>query len=74
MYEITYLELEEKNEYEETIKKVLEKCYEQEGLEQSKLIITVTLTTPKEIKKINNEYRKIDKETDVCLKSKNWKI
>ena len=65
MYEITYLELEEKNEYEETIKKVLEKCYEQEGLEQSKLIITVTLTTPKEIKKINNEYRKIDKETDV---------
>lgn len=65
MYEITYLELEEKNEYEETIKKVLEKCYEQEGLEHSKLIITVTLTTPEEIKKINNEYRKIDKETDV---------
>ncbi len=65
MYEITYLELEEKNEYEETIKKVLEKCYEQEGISQSKLIITVTLTTPKEIRKINNEYRKIDKETDV---------
>lgn len=65
MYEITYLELEEKDEYEKTIKKVLEKCYEQEGLSQSKLIITVTLTTPKEIRKLNNEYRKIDKETDV---------
>ena len=28
MYEITYLNLEENNEYEKTVKKVLDKCFE----------------------------------------------
>ena len=46
MYEITYLDLEENKKYEETIKKVVEKCYEEENLTKSKLIITITLTTP----------------------------
>lgn len=66
MYEITYLGLEEKNNnYEETIKKVIYKCFEEEKLLQSKLIITITLTTPEEIRKINKEYRNVDKATDV---------
>ena len=65
MYEITYLNLEENNTYEKTIKKVIEKCFEEEGLTNSKLTITITLTTPQEIRKINKEYRNIDKETDV---------
>ncbi len=46
-------------------KKVLEKCFEEEGLMDSKLIITVTFTNPEEIRKINKKYRKIDKATDV---------
>ena len=46
MYEITYLNLEENNEYEKTVKKVLDKCFEEEGLSDSKLIITVTFTIP----------------------------
>jgi probable rRNA maturation factor len=29
------------------------------------LIITITLTTPENIRKINQEYRKVDKATDV---------
>lgn len=65
MYEITYLKIEENKEYEKTIEKVIYKCFEEEGLLDSKLIITVTLTTPEEIRKINKKYRKIDKATDV---------
>ncbi|MBQ2937708.1 MAG: rRNA maturation RNase YbeY [Clostridia bacterium] len=65
MYEITYLNLEEDNKYEKTIEKVIYKCFEEEKLLNSKLVITITLTTPEDIRKINKKYRKIDKETDV---------
>lgn len=65
MYEITYLNLEENNEYEKIVEKVLHKCFEEEGLLDSKLIITITFTTPEDIRKINKKYRKIDKATDV---------
>ena len=66
MYEITYLNLEKGQEdWESIVKKVLNKCFEEEGLLDSKLIITITFTTPEEIRKINKKYRKIDKATDV---------
>ena len=65
MYEITYLNLEENQTYEKTVEKVLHKCFEEEGLLDSKLIITITFTTPEDISKINKKYRKIDKATDV---------
>lgn len=65
MYEITYLDIEENKEYEKTIKKVIQKCFEEEGLSDSKLIMTITLTTPENIRKINKEYRNVDKATDV---------
>lgn len=65
MYEIVYQEIEEKKEYETIVKKVLTKCFQEEKLENAKLWITVTLTTPKNIRKINQAYRGIDKATDV---------
>ena len=65
MYEITYLNINQNEEYERTIEKVIYKCFEEEKLLDSKLIITFTLTTPEEIRKINKKYRKIDKATDV---------
>ena len=65
MFEIVYKDIKEKKEYEEIIRKVLEKCFEKEGIEKSKLYITITLTTPKNIQEINKDYRNIDKETDV---------
>lgn len=66
MYEISYLNVEKGQEdWEEIVKKVLDKCFEEEGLLDSKLIMTITFTTPEEIKKINKKYRKIDKATDV---------
>ena len=65
MYEITYQNIKEKQEYEETIKKVIEKCYKEENLLECKLIITITLTNNENIKIINKEYRNIDRATDV---------
>ena len=66
MYEITYLNLEKGQEdWEKIVKRVLDKCFEEEGLLDSKLIMTITFTTPEEIRKINKKYRKIDRATDV---------
>ena len=66
MYEITYLNIEKGQEdWEGIVEKVLKKCFEEEGLIDSKLIMTITFTTPEEIRKINKKYRKIDKATDV---------
>lgn len=65
MYQIEYLDTEKNKNYEEIIKKVVKKCFEIEKMENSKLYISITLTTPNNIQKINKEYRKIDKSTDV---------
>lgn len=65
MYEIIYKDIGENQEYESTIKKVVEKCFEEEGLNNTKLCLTITLTNPENIREINNLYRNIDKETDV---------
>ena len=65
MYEIEYLDFEENDEYEKIIKSVLDECYKEENLLNSKLIIQITLTNPENIRKLNKEYRKIDRETDV---------
>ncbi|MBO5397414.1 MAG: rRNA maturation RNase YbeY [Clostridia bacterium] len=63
--EIEFLDIEENNTYAELIKRVVEKCFEVEKLLKSKLYISITLTTPNNIRRINKEYRQIDKETDV---------
>ena len=66
MYEITYLNIEKgKEDWERIVEIVLKKCFEEEGLIDSKLIMTITFTTQEEIRKINKKYRKIDKATDV---------
>lgn len=65
MFEIIYQDIEEKEEYENVVEKVLTKCFSEENLENSKLYITITLTTPEHIKAINSQYRNVDKATDV---------
>ena len=65
MYEIVYDGIDEKEEYKEVIGKVLSQCFKEEKLENSKLCVTVTLTTPKTIQEINKQYRNIDRATDV---------
>lgn len=63
--EIEFLDIEKNKSYEELIEKVLKKCFEIEKMEKTKFYVSVTLTTPKNIRKYNKEYRNIDKETDV---------
>lgn len=63
--ELVYKDIEENEKYEEIIQLVIDKCFNIENLENLNLYISVTLTTPHEIRSINNEFRKIDKETDV---------
>ncbi len=63
--ELNYLDVEEKEEYKELIGKVLQKCFNEENLENKKLYVNVVLTDSKNIKNINKEHRGIDKETDV---------
>ena len=65
MYEIVYDGIDEKEEYKNVIEKVLLQCFKEEKLEDSKLCVTVTLTTPKTIQEINKQYRNIDRATDV---------
>lgn len=63
--QIEFLDIEENNKYKELINTVINKCFEEEKLENTKLYISITLTTPENIRNINKEYRNIDKETDV---------
>jgi probable rRNA maturation factor len=65
MFEIIYKDINEEQKYEKTIQKVLEKCFQEENIEDSKLTITITLTNSENIRRINEEYRHIDKATDV---------
>lgn len=57
--------VDEKDSNEVLIEKVISKCFEIENLDEKKLYVSVTLTIPEEIRKINKKYRNIDKETDV---------
>ena len=56
--------IEEKIEYKEIIKEVLDKCFKEEKLGKH-ITITVTLTNPENIRNINKKYRQIDNPTDV---------
>ena len=64
-YEIVYKEIKQEPVYEEIVRNVFEKCFEEENIQNSKMYITVTFTNPENIQKINKEYRNIDKPTDV---------
>ena len=65
MYQLEYLDLEENSKYEEIIKKVVQQCFKEENMEDSKLYISITLTTPEHIHEINKQYRNVDRATDV---------
>ena len=65
MFKVSYIDTKENSEYESIIFKVLKKCFEIEHLPEEKLLVSVTLTTPENIRLLNKQYRNIDKETDV---------
>lgn len=63
--EIIYNKIEQNEEYEKTIYKVIEECFKNENLDGLKLYISITLTVPEVIQDLNAKYREIDKPTDV---------
>lgn len=63
--EIEYRGIEENKEYEKIINTVLEECFKTENLENLNVYMSIILTEPSEIKRLNKEFRNIDKETDV---------
>ena len=65
IFELNYIEIKENLEYEKLIRKVLQECFKEEKLLNSNFYISVTLTNEENIRKINKEYRNIDKATDV---------
>ena len=63
--QIEFLDIEENEKYCKIIEKVVNKCFEVENLKEKNVYISIILTDPENIKKINKAYRNIDKETDV---------
>ncbi len=63
--EIVYKGISTDEKYSKIIQKVVDECFHTEGLENTGLYISITLTNAKEIKKINRKQRNINKETDV---------
>ncbi len=63
--EIEYRDLEPKEEQEVFMNKIMAKCFEVEKLEDTKLYVSIILTTPQVIKEMNDQYRNINEETDV---------
>ena len=63
--EIIYKNVEKNETYESTIKEVVNECFKTEKLDKTNLYISITLTEPEEIARINKQYRNIDRATDV---------
>ena len=65
MYKIDFLDIEPSEIYDETISKVMAKCFEVENLPEKMFMVSITLTNPENIQRLNKEYRNIDRPTDV---------
>lgn len=63
--QIEFWDIQENEEYKQIIKKVVRTCFEEENLTSTNLYLNVILTNPDIIKKTNEKYRNISKETDV---------
>ena len=62
--ETEFLDIDENKEYINLAEKVIKTCFLEENLNQ-RLYINIIMTTPENIRKINKQYRNIDKETDL---------
>lgn len=63
--EIIYDGIDPNKEYEDIINKVINECFTNEGLDGLKLYVSITLTVPNVIHRLNKEFRQIDRPTDV---------
>ena len=65
MLEIEYRDIIPQAQYEGVVEKTMEECYKEEKLPIKTLYVCVILTDECNIRKMNKEYRNIDKTTDV---------
>jgi len=65
IFEIEYRGIEENKDYENIINMVLLECFKTEKIDKLNVYMSIILTNPEEIKKLNKEFRNLDKETDV---------
>lgn len=63
--EVIYDGINPNKEYEDIINRVINECFINEGIDGLKLYVSITLTVPEVIHKLNKEYRQIDRPTDV---------
>ena len=63
--EINFLDIDEEQEYVKILNRVLKECFIEEKLDEKNLYVNIVLTNPQNIRKMNKEYRDVDKETDV---------
>ena len=63
--EVNFLEIEEDSRYLKLIEKIIRQAFLEEQIDNLNLYINVILTNPENIRRINKQYRNIDKETDV---------
>ncbi len=63
--EILFLDIEEKKELIDFAENVLKTCFKEEKIEKLNFYLSVTLTNPEQIHKLNKEYRNVDRATDV---------
>lgn len=63
--EVLFLDIEEKKELIDFAKNVLKTCFKEEKIEKLNFYLSVTLTNPEQIHKLNKEYRNVDRATDV---------
>ena len=63
--ETNFLDLEEDEKLKSFAQEVVNVCFQKENLLDLNFYLSITLTTPKQIHKLNKEFRNVDKETDV---------
>lgn len=63
--EIDYENIESNEKYEKLLNEVAKTCFETEKLDKTDLYLSITLSDEKYIHKINNEFRQVDRPTDV---------
>lgn len=63
--EVLFLDIEEKKGLVDFAENVLKECFKEEKIEKLNFYLSVTLTNPEQIHKLNKEYRNVDRATDV---------
>ena len=63
--QIVYEQIEKNTQFENIICKVINECFKTEKLENKGIYVSITLTNPDTIWKINKQYRNVDRPTDV---------